>query len=77
MGLKESCYPDCWKVTLVVSLFENVGERSSAKKYRPVSLLSVVNKVFENLVNNRIVDHLEKGDPFLISSMVLGLFDQL
>ena len=64
MGLKESCYPDCWKVTLVVSLFENVGERSSAKKYRPVSLLSVVNKVFENLVNNRIVDHLEKGDLF-------------
>ena len=52
MGLKESCYPDCWKVTLVVSLFENVGERSSAKKYCPVSLLSVVNKVFENLVNN-------------------------
>ena len=77
MGLKESCYPDCWKVTLVVSLFENVGERSSAKKYHPVSLLSVVNKVFENLVNNRIVDHLEKGDPFLVSSMVLGLFDQL
>ena len=77
MGLKESCYPDCWKVTLVVSLFENVGERSSAKKYHPVSLLSVVNKVFENLVNNRIVDHLVKGDPFLISSMVLGLFDQL
>ena len=64
MGLKESCYPDCWKVTLVVSLFENVGERSSAKKYRPVSLLSVVNKVFENLVNNRIVDHLKKGDLF-------------
>ena len=64
MGLKESCYPDCWKVTLVVSLFENVGERSSAKKYRPVSLLSVVNKVFENLLNNRIVDHLKKGDLF-------------
>ena len=64
MGLKESCYPDCWKVTLVVSLFENVGERSSAKKYRPVSLLSVVNKVFENLVSNRIVDHLKKGDLF-------------
>ena len=64
MGLKESCYPDCWKVTLVVSLFENVGERSSAKKYCPVSLLSVVNKVFENLVNNKIVDHLKKGDLF-------------
>ena len=57
--LKESCFPDCWKVSSVVSVFKNVGERSSAKHYRPVSLLSVVSKVFEKLVNNRIVDHLE------------------
>ena len=33
---------------------------STAKKYYPVSLLSVVSKVFEKLVNNRIVDHLKK-----------------
>ena len=41
-------------------VFKNVRERSTAKNYCPVSLLSVVSKVFENLVNNRIVDHLEK-----------------
>ena len=58
--LKESCFPDCGKVSSVVSVFKNVGERSTAKNYRPVSLLSVVSKVFEKLVNNRIVDHLEK-----------------
>ena len=58
--LKESCFPDCWKVSSVVPVFKNVGERSTAKNYRPVSLLSVVSKVFEKLVNNRIVDHLEK-----------------
>ena len=34
--LKESCFPDCWKVSLVVSVFINVGERSSAKIYHPV-----------------------------------------
>ena len=39
-------------------------ERSTAKKYCPVSLLSVVSKVFEKLVNNRIVDHLKKCDLF-------------
>ena len=32
--------------------------------YRPVSLLSVVSKVFEKLVNNRIVDHLDKCGLF-------------
>ena len=44
----------------MVSVFKNVGERSTAKNYHPVSLLFVVGKVFEKLVNNRIVDHLEK-----------------
>ena len=63
--LKESCFLDCWKVSLVVPVFKNVGERSTAKNYRPVSLLSVVvSKVFEKLVNNRIVDHLEKCGLF-------------
>ena len=62
--LRESCFPDCWKVSSVVPVFKNVGERSTAKSYRPVSLLSVVSKVFEKLVNNRIVDHLEKCGLF-------------
>ena len=48
----------------MVSIFKNVGESSTAKIYRPVSLLSVVSKVFEKLVNNGIVDHLEKCGLF-------------
>ena len=60
--LKESCFPDCWKVSSVVPVFKNVGERSTAKNCLPVSLLSVVGKVFEKRVNNKIVDHLEKYD---------------
>ena len=75
--LKESCFPDCWKVSSVVPVFKNVGETSTTKNYRPVILLSVVSKVFEKLVNNRIVDHLGNVAFFLISSMVLGLLDQL
>ena len=62
--LKGSCFPDCWKVSSVVPVFKDVGERSAAKNYRPVSLLYVVSKVFEKLLNNRIVDHLEKCGLF-------------
>ena len=62
--LKESCFPDCWKVSSVVPVFKNVGERSTAKNYHHVSLLSVVSKVFEKLINNRIIDHLEKCGLF-------------
>ena len=55
MCLKESCFPDCWKVSSVVPVFKNIWERSTAKNYHPVSLLSVVSKVFEKLVNNVVV----------------------
>ena len=48
----------------MIPVFKNVGERSAAKNYRLVSLLSVVNKVFEKIKNNRIVDHLEKCGLF-------------
>ena len=46
--LKESCFPNCWKVSSVVPVFKNVGERSTAKNYLLVSLLSVV-KSLKNL----------------------------
>ena len=48
----------------MVPVFKNIGEMSTAKTYRPVSLLSVVSTVFEKLVNNKIVDHLEKSGLF-------------
>ena len=43
--LKESCFLDCWKVSSVAPAFKNVGERSTAKNYHPVSLLSVVERL--------------------------------
>ena len=49
---------------MVIPVFKNVGERSTTKNYCPVSFLSMVSKVFEKLVNNRIVDHQEKCDLF-------------
>ena len=62
--LKESCFSDCRKVSSVIPVFKNVVERSSAKNYCPVSLLSVISKVFEKLVSNSIVDHLEECGYF-------------
>ena len=77
MCLKESCFPDCWKVSSVVPVFSNVWKRFTTKNSHPVTLLCVLSKVFEKLVNNRIVGHLEKRGIFLISSLVLALLDPL
>ena len=38
--LKDLCFPDCWKVSSVVPIFKNVGERSTAKNYCPANFLS-------------------------------------
>ena len=48
----------------MVPVFKNVGERSTAKNYCPVSLLSVVSKGSQKLVNNKNVDNLEKCGLF-------------
>ena len=48
----------------MVSVFKNVGERSTAKNDYPVSLFFEINKVFEKLVGNKIVDQVEKCGLF-------------
>ena len=48
----------------MVPVFKNVRERSIAKNYRPLNLVSVVSKVFEKLVNIKIGDHLERSGLF-------------
>ena len=56
--LKESCFPDCWKVSLVFPVYKMLWK--GLQLNIPPCLLSVVSKVFEKLVNNRIADHSEK-----------------
>ena len=61
---KDSCFPDCWKFSSVIPVIQTVEERSAAKNYCPVSLISVVSKVFEKLVSDRAVNHLKKCGLF-------------
>ena len=63
----------------MVPVFKNGRKRSPAKNYCPSSLLSVVSKVFEKLVNNRIVvsqslaSLLHKLKFYGISDQIFGL----
>ena len=57
----------------MVPIFKDVGERSTARNYRPGSLLSVVSKVFEKLVNNKR-DHIEKCSLFSYFQYGLKVF---
>ena len=47
--LKECCFPGCWKVSSLVPVFKNVGDRSTAKNYHPVNIPLWLVKSLKNL----------------------------
>jgi len=59
-SLEEGCVPDDWKRANIVPIFKS-GCRNRAENYRPVSLTSQVCKVFETLIRDKIVEHMENN----------------
>ena len=49
--------PDDWKISRVTPLFKR-GKRSNMNNYRPISIISVVAKVFERLVYDQLSNYL-------------------
>ena len=50
--------PDKIKIAKVIPIFKNIGEQLLVFNYRPISLLSNVNKIFEKLVYARLYSFL-------------------
>ena len=48
-----------WKTANVVPIHKKAS-RSVLKNYRPVSLLSIISKVMETVVNSQVTNHLER-----------------
>ena len=53
ISMQQGKLPDTWKLANVVPVFKK-GERHNICNYRPISLLSVVSKVMERCIYNRI-----------------------
>ena len=68
--LKEGCFPASWKFFAICPVFKNAGERQSPSQYRPISLLSIVSKLFESIINEQILRHLTRAD--LLSDFLYG-----
>jgi len=52
-------FPDRLKCTIIKPLHKN-GDRCDVSKYRPISLLTSFSKIFETLMQRRILKHLTK-----------------
>ena len=59
MSLDEGKVPEDWKLADVTPIFKK-GDRKSPGNYRPISLTSVVCKLLETIIRDKIVEYLEK-----------------
>lgn len=59
MCLQTCKWPESWKVSHIVPIHKK-NNKSDAKNYRPISLLSVLSKVLESIISNRLTAHLDK-----------------
>ena len=57
----------------VVPVFKNDGERSDPGKYRPISLLPIISKIFVSFINDSLTKHLDITGLFSDFSMVFVL----
>lgn len=48
------------KTAKVIPLFKNKGSEQEVSNYRPIALLSNLDKIFEKLVHHRLISYLEK-----------------
>jgi len=57
-SLRESSVPQDWKQANVTPIFKH-GNRNKVENYRPVSLTSLICKIFKSIICDTIMQHLE------------------
>ena len=57
-------FPDSLKIVKVIPVFKNKGSNLITNNYRPISLLSNVDKIFEKLVHKRLTSFFLKHNLF-------------
>jgi hypothetical protein len=57
--LAQGIYPERLKFSLIKPIHKG-GDKSSRTNYRPISLLPFFSKIFEMIINHRLITHLNR-----------------
>ena len=60
LSIQSSSYPNALKKAKVTPIFKK-GSRADINNYRPISVLPIINSIFERHISNCLVDYLESN----------------
>ena len=60
LAISTGVYPDNLKIAKVIPIFKK-GNSTSVNNYRPISILSPINKIFEKILYSRLMTFIDKS----------------
>ena len=60
LPLSTGRFPDSWKIARVAPIHK-IGPKDDRSNYRPISVLSVISRLFEKLVFGRLYSYLDRN----------------
>ena len=64
-------YPSSWQIAHVIAIFIK-GDKSLPSNYRPISLISCVEKIMERVIYEYIFNHLQRNKLFMNINLVFS-----
>ena len=61
LAISTGVYPDNLKIAKVIPIFKK-GDSTSVNNYRPISILSPLNKIFEKILYSRLMNYINKSN---------------
>ena len=55
---KLGTFPDRWKIARITSIYKS-GAKDDTNNYRPISILSVLSKLYEKIAHDQLIDFLQ------------------
>ena len=61
ISLRQGKVPDCWKTGVVTPIHKG-NDRHKVANYRPITITSVLCRLLEKVIKNKLIDHISSND---------------